>query len=215
MAKRRFGPYTWATWLTPILAGDAQCLFAPWMQSQFQIDKVERGDFDLVRWKIDHADMVTTRADQLRRDGWTVYVEDQNKFTLRGQVTTLAGKPDVVAVRRDDALVIDCKGGKRRSSDALQVLLYMFAIPLYHPAWRPSLRLAGEVQYRDGSLPIQPEQFTPALRERIVALLKRMGNATPPTPVPSASECAWCPVSSIDCKARVEGGVPETAVAEW
>lgn len=213
--KRRFSPYTWCTWLTPLIAGDAQCLYAPWLQSQFQIDKLERGDFDLVRWKIEHAAMVDVRATELRGESWTVAVEDQNKFTLRGQATTLAGKPDIVAVRDSDALVVDCKSGKRRSSDAIQVLLYMFAIPLYHRLWRPSFRLTGEVRYRDGAITIQPEQFTPELRQRIIAMLQRMGDAEPPARVASASECAYCPVSAQDCPDRIEIADLETAVGDF
>jgi hypothetical protein len=211
----RHHPYTWASWLSPLLSGDAQCLYQPWVQSQFQIQKIEHSDFDLVRWKVEHQQMVEARANQLFGDGWTVSIEDQNKFTLNGKTTTLAGKPDIVAVRGDDGLVVDCKSGRRRSSDALQVLLYIFAIPMYHRLWRPSLRLAGEVRYRDGALEIQPEQFTPELRQRIVTMVARMGNPAAPLRTPSASECAFCPVSKADCPDRVEQLEAPVTVAEF
>ena len=58
MAIPRHAPYTWCTWLTPVLSGDAQCLYPAWLQTQAQIEKVERGGFDLATWKIEHQQMV-------------------------------------------------------------------------------------------------------------------------------------------------------------
>ena len=50
----------------------------------------------------------------LKAEGYAVFVEDQNKFTLKGRAATLGGVPDLVAVRGAEALVVDCKSGKQR-----------------------------------------------------------------------------------------------------
>jgi CRISPR/Cas system-associated exonuclease Cas4 (RecB family) len=215
MAIARRSPYAWVTWLTPILAGDAQCWFAPWFKSHFQFEKLERGGVDLATWKVEHAAMVEARAARFRADGWTVYVEDQNKFTLRGTAVTLGGKPDLVAVRGLEARVVDCKGGKRRDSDLQQVLIYLFALPRYHAALTPAHVLTGEVEYRDGSLTIPPESFTPALRERIVETIRRMGADEPPRRVPSARECAFCDIGPTDCPVRIDQATTEVLVSEF
>lgn len=217
MTTSRRGVYVWVTWLTPLLSGDAQCEWAAWFKSHYQFTKLERGGFDLATWKVEHAAMVEARVEELRAEGWTVFVEGQNQFTLRGAAATVAGRPDIVATRGADARVIDCKSGKRRDSDVQQVLIYLLALPLYHPMLKgvdPPPRLVGELQYRDGGDPVvvEPEFFTPALRDRITALIKRIGNGLPLTRVPSASECRFCDIGPGDCPDRVETSQGDVAV---
>lgn len=75
-----------------------------------------------------------------------MWVEDQNKFTIRGRTATLAGKPDLVAIKGEVVRVIDCKTGSRKGSDFLQVLIYLLLLPRVHPECRGKL-LSGEVRY--------------------------------------------------------------------
>jgi hypothetical protein len=213
VSTRRGSGYTWATWITPVLSGDAQCVFAPWFQSHYTFEKVTRDDFKLAQWKVDHTNMVRARTVRLLQEGWTVYLESQNKFTLQGTRLTLAGKPDLVAVRGADARVIDCKTGKRRDSDGWQVCVYLYALPHAHPAITKGHQLTGEVQYRDGSV------FLPALepssRAHLLQLLTRLGDPTPPGKVPSASECRCCPLPADECPERVEEPDRIVAVGEF
>lgn len=216
MRELRHSPYTYATWLTPLLSGDAQCWFSVWIRSQYKLDLLDRGGFDLVKWKADHAEMLKLRAGELRKEGYGVSLEDQNSFTLRGRVGTLAGKPDIVAEKGLDVLVVDSKSGQRRPEHVHQVLLYLFALPLWNPARFAGKRLSGEVQYRDGSIPIPAEQVTDELRARIKnAMLAVCTPTIQPEPVPSARECAWCPVSKTDCSARIETAPAPVEVETW
>jgi hypothetical protein len=209
MMTRRPSPYAWATWLSPTLSGNAQCLYAPWAQANFTFKKIDRSDFNLATWKADHAAMVDQRAVAMHLEGWTVYLEGQNKFTLAGKATTLAGQPDLVGVRPDEVLIVDCKTGQRRSSDVYQVCLYAFALPLAYPHRVTDRSVRGEVQYRDGSIAVPP--LTPETRAQILALLARLGDPTPPRKVPSAGECRFCPIGPEDCRERIDQ--PETVVA--
>lgn len=212
MTTPRRGAYLWVTWLTPTLSGDAQCTWAPWFKAHFKFEKVERDGFNLAKWKSEHAEMVEARAAAMKADGWAVYTEDQNAFTLRGRVAAVGGKPDLVAVRGDEAKVIDCKGGKRRDSDVWQVLLYLLALPLTHAAVREK-RLSGEVQYRDGSLSIGgPDDFGPEMRERIIAAINAAGGKVQPPRVPSPRECGFCEIGPSDCPDRIDQSVAEAAV---
>lgn len=203
MTTRRDGPYVWVTWITGLLAADKQCEWSAWFRAHFQDFAKVPSDFNLAAWKAAHGEMVRARAEALRADGWDVYVEDQNKFTLPGSAATLGGVADIVAVHDADGLVVDCKSGRQRDSDAMQVLTYMRVLPLTHAACK-SVKLAGEVQYRETSLRIEPEQLTDELKALMRGLIERIGGDTPARKVPSFSECRFCDITSADCPERVE-----------
>lgn len=202
MAQQRTDPYVWVTWITKLLSGDAYCEWAAWFRTHYTYAK-RPSDFDLTAWKAQHGEMVRARVALLKSEGYTVYVGDQNKFRLRGETVTLGGSPDIVAIKGNDALVIDCKTGQQRDSDFFQVFVYMLALPLTrHPASNSTLR--GEVQYRDRSVPIPPERITPELREGFRSLMRRISASPPAVKVPSYSECRDCDIDVADCPDRVE-----------
>jgi hypothetical protein len=204
-AKARRHCFTWVTWLSPLLSGDASCWWSAWFKSHFQdYAKVSHDSFDLDTWKVQHTEMVQLRAEQLRADGWTVTVEDQNKFMLRGKVGTLSGKPDIVADKGELVFIEDCKGGKRKTSDRLQVLEYMFALPLVQSDRCAGKRVSGRVIYRDGWIEVPADQFTPDLRQNVIDAMLRVSGPTPPEVVPSAAECRFCEISTADCPARID-----------
>lgn len=198
----RSAPYVYVTWITKLLSGDDQCQWAAWFKSHFTFDKAKR-DFDVAAWTAAHNDMIRKRVAALTADGYLVFLENQNAFHLHGEIATLAGKPDIVAVRDTEARVIDCKTGKRRDSDYQQVLVYLQMLPLTHEAVK-GCRLTGELQYSDGSVEIRSEELTPAVRERIVGEIKRAGHTTPPPHVPSYKECLFCDITANDCPQRIE-----------
>lgn len=203
MTVPRDGSYIWVTWITGLMAADKHCEWSAWFRAHFQgFDKVP-SDFDLAAWKAAHGEMVRARADELRGQGYSVFVEDQNKFSLKGRAATLGGVPDLVAVRDGQGLVVDCKSGKQRDSDSFQVLTYMLVLPLTHEACR-GISLAGEVQYRDSRLPIPPQKLGDELKGLIRATIERVGGAEPLPKVPSLSECRFCDLTVADCPDRVE-----------
>lgn len=199
--KRRRSGYTWATWLTGILSGDDSCRWAAWAKTQFTYEKRPDANAEnLATWKAEHADLVATRASELRAQGWTVTLEDQNEITLQGRATTLAGKPDIVAVQGLDVLTVDAKTGERKGKDIWQVRIYQMALPLTG-RFPDGSRFLGEVRYKDGSQPLGP--ITDAERSRILALLAEMGASFVPERVPSARECRFCNIAA--CPDRVVG----------
>ncbi len=205
---RRPSPYVYVTWLTKLLAGEDSCVWAGWFKSHFKFEKVERG-FDLSAWKGTHSEMVTARAAELKADGWTVSVEDQNHFSLKGATALLSGKPDIVACRDREVLVVDCKGGQQRDADFFQVLIYLFALPIiwakHHPERFTSgpLHWRGEVAYRTYRRDIAQEECSADQVSRMTALVRLFGGDTPPAKIPSVRECAFCDIGASDCAARV------------
>ena len=211
MTTRRDNSYIWVTWITGLLSADKHCEWAAWFRAHFQDYAKVPSTFDLATWKAAHGGMVRDRAGQLKADGWTVYVEDQNKFSLAGKAATLGGVADIVAVRDGEGLVIDCKSGRQRDSDSFQVLTYMMVLPYTHAACK-DVPLAGEVQYRDASVHIAPEQLTDEMRWLIRGVIERVGGTVPAVKVPSFSECRFCDLTAADCAERVDEAVNGEAV---
>src|SRR5205823_6393587 len=103
--------------------------------------------------------MLHRRADDLRKQGYEVFIEAQNRFNLKGHVATVGGTPDIVAIRKQDLWVIDCKSGQQKDSHFYQVLIYMLMLPLTHPACR-GRSIHGELQYKSYSTIIMPHELS-------------------------------------------------------
>jgi CRISPR/Cas system-associated exonuclease Cas4 (RecB family) len=198
-------PFIWPTWITGLLSGDKQCEFAPWYRAHYRYEKRQDGTFDSAAWTAAHNALVKVRLAELLADGWTCTLEAQNDFRLKGKAALLSGKPDIVAVRGAEALVVDCKTGKPRNSDFFQVLIYMVALARTRPDL-PTLR--GEVCYSDHRIPIAADALTPEREAHIFAALRRVGGNERPRTTPSAQECAFCDVA--DCRDRVEKDESQT-----
>jgi hypothetical protein len=151
--------------------------------------------------------MVRTRAIALKKEGYDVYIEQQNKFSLKGRAATLGGVPDLVAIRGAESLVIDCKTGQQRDSDYFQILTYMLVLPVTHPACRRRA-LAGELQYRHTSLCIEPQQLTDEVKTLIRTMIERVAGNRPLPKVPSSHECRFCDIGRNDCPERIDSEPP-------
>ena len=197
-------PYIYLTWLTKVLAGEAECVYQPWVKAHFKYAKRPDTSFNLAAWSVEHNALVTKRAEALRQDGYVITLEDQNSFKLLGKTAILAGKPDILAVRDGRWLVVDAKTGQQRHSDFMQVLIYMLALPRVRGEVQD---ISGEVCYAEYQIPVASEELTPDLEARIFALIRTVGAADRPATAPSARGCAWCDVA--DCKDRYVGAVPE------
>ena len=198
-------PYLYVSWLSKYLAGERQCLWALWFQSRYKFDKVA-SDFDLAAWSSDHDALVAKRAEELKAAGYTVRVENENYWQLKGQTAMLAGKMDIVARKPGYAIVLDGKTGQQRKRDWWQVLIYMIALPM---CWNSgNMRISGEVFYRDGtSIRIEPEEVTQEIRQKVFNLIRMLGSdcISPPAKTPSIQECGMdCNISGNDCDARID-----------
>ena len=127
-------------------------------------------------------------------------VEGQNTFRLRGQTATLAGKPDLMVVRGNDALIIDVKTGKEQPWHAVQVMIYQYAIPRALPQYQ-GMRMAGEVVYPSRTVKVPTDALPDQFIEDLGALIRRLAADQPTQRVPSAQECRFCDIS---------GGLPRT-----
>jgi hypothetical protein len=168
-------------------------------------DSTDRADF-FAQWTAKHDALVADRAERLRDQGYVVKVESDGEFKLRGSAADLAGKPDLVALRSDEVLVVDAKAGKKRASDHWQVLIYMMALPM---SWLKGTTapLRGEVEYPDGAERVRP-LGSKEIGE-IAGLIKRSSDAEAPAASPSKMECRYCDIAA--CAFRYQEEQPGDA----
>ena len=101
---RKPNPFIWVTWLSRLMAGERHCQWASWFRCHYEWKKVPSG-CDLARWTADHAELLRSRRAALEAQGFTVYTEAQNSFTLTGAMgIEVSGKPDIVAIKDADKL---------------------------------------------------------------------------------------------------------------
>ena len=99
MVQAREHPYIWTTSLARLLAGEAHCQWAGWFRAHYQDWTTQPSDFDNAKWMLNHTALVNRERESRESLGYTVHVENQNYFRLRGQYATLAGKPDLMRSR--------------------------------------------------------------------------------------------------------------------
>jgi CRISPR/Cas system-associated exonuclease Cas4 (RecB family) len=180
------------------------------MRGHYQIDKQPR-DFDFAKWMVEHTELLTRIAQELKADGWTVRLENQNDFKLTGNTAVIGGKPDIVATKGQRVRVVDAKSGAERDANAAQVAIYMILLPMVRPDLYGSAEMEGAVVYKTSGVPVSAADIEP-LRPRLFQLIRDLAEGPRPEPIPSANECRFCDVTAKDCPQRFgEGaGVPVT-----
>ena len=203
MPRPRENPFIWATWLATLLAGENSCEWSAWFRAHYQDWTRQHSDFNQSQWMLDHTTLVNRARESRERLGYEVFTENQNSFRLRGKNATLAGKPDLIAVKNSDAVIIDAKTGKPSPSHAAQVMTYMYAVPKALEQYR-GIRFQGHVIYPDGNVQIPASGLDSRFVENLGGLIRRLASETPARRVPSGGECRFCDITAADCPERVD-----------
>jgi hypothetical protein len=194
-------PYVWVSWLTKLLAGESSCIWSAWLRAHYQTAK-HPSDFDMGAWQLAHSALSRRTATEHEQAGYTVFTEDQNSFAIKGKAGTLSGKPDIVAVKELDGWVIDTKTGSPKASDRIQVMIYMWALPIAIPAFK-DVTFHGKVMYGTGYNIIRPEQIDTDFIKMVSGLMKKICGDEEPHKAPSFKECQHCPITAEDCTSRI------------
>ena len=213
MAKLRTrNPYIWVTSLTKLLAGENSCEWSSWFRSQHEGNSWKKvaSTFDSVGWQMAHTELVRGVGEGWRDKGRRVFFEHQNSLVLPGKVATLGGRPDIIALANGLNTVIDVKTGQPKESDKIQVMLYMWVVPLALPQYQ-DLVFDGIVVYRDHEIEIPAAAVDDHFVSCVAALIKRLASQSPATRVPSYWECRICPITAVDCPERVDSVPKGTA----
>jgi len=202
-AVKRSNPFIWVSWLSKLMAGEKQCEWACWFRSHYIWEKLPSG-LDLAKWTADHTQLLRARRAALEAEGFTVYSEDQNSFTLMGKTgIEVSGKPDIVAIRGKEAYVEDCKTGSPRHSDHFQVLVYMLSLPYVDGPWK-GLKLEGRIIYPSAVVEVPSSKIDADLKELFRKTVLRIGGPEPARKTPSWGECRYCDIARGDCPERIE-----------
>lgn len=209
---QRDDPYIFVTWITGILSGEDVCAWRAWFRSNFEAAKRADREVDFTAWTSEHDALVQADVVALIEAGWSVYREKQNAFRIVGKSgAVFGGKPDIVAVRGREGLVIDRKTGKRKRKDIWQLVVYLYWLRHEQVAHQALVGLSdheicGELRYSDGGLPIvmTPADITPEMIQRMKLEIRRAGGEEPPARSPSVGECGFCDVTRDDCPARID-----------
>ena len=203
MTVPRAHPYIWVTWLPRLLTGDNSCEWGAWFKSHYQDWTRQPSNFDQAQWLLDHTALLNQHKAQWEATGHDVYVEHQNSFRLRGHTATLAGRPDLIIPRGDDALIIDVKTGREQPWHIVQVMIYQWALPKALPQYKHA-RLAGEVVYPNHIARVPKGALPSQFIDQLASTIRRIAAYTPPTRVPSLQECRFCNISAADCPDRMD-----------
>lgn len=214
MKKARDKVFIWISWLAKLVAGEIQCEYSCWFKSHFSFDKLP-SDFNLVRWTIEHNQLIHKTRDELELQGYKVAIEDQNSFKVTIDGALVSAKPDIVAVKNGipfksdgEKLVIDCKTGRSNNSHQVQVLLYMMFLPHDHQLLTNEhlrkLPWEGRVVYKKTVVPVPSVMVTKSLIAISKSIIGRLGRACAARKVPSERECRKCDISESDCPERLE-----------
>lgn len=213
-------PYAWVTWLSRIMSGDDSCQWARWFKIHHKNYPKPPSDFDTVGWLVKHTRLLNDEAGKYEAKDWAVTLEDQNAFKLdwylSGGITKviLSGKPDLIARRGKQVLIVDAKTGKPKISDRFQVLFYMMFQEFDYwggflkpddPEMIMSLpEISGVIVYSDHEEPIPNSMLNEDFRETLAYWLDIVAGDDPPRRVPSKSECNFCDITKADCPERIE-----------
>ena len=200
---RSNGPYIWVTWLTKLLVGENSCEWSAWFRAQHEGWSWEKAasSFDLAEWQMKHTAKLNECRQQWEAQGFTVFTEAQNHFSLRGTSAALGGRPDLIAWKDGAGTIIDIKTGQARPSHSVQVMLYMYAIPKALGQYR-GIRFNGKVVYADHETDVPASAVDDIFVENMSQLIRRIASETPARRVPSRMECGFCDIASADCNER-------------
>ena len=231
--QKRDKVFIWPSWVSKLVAGEEQCYWKYWIKAHYTFDKLPN-DFNLAKWTIQHNQLLHQRRDALEKLGFKVSIEDQNSFKLDvllnknvvgnlinpldSQAITIiiSGKADIIAIGEEESLsgeiehiylVEDCKTGNPKTSDHVQVMLYMLLLPKAIEKYK-NVEFDGCIVYKLGipniDIPAEAAQDE-SLKKIIWDTIKQIaGDEVNCRKVPSRKECNRCDISKEFCNERIE-----------
>ncbi len=205
MKQKRDGVYIWVTWLSKLMTGEQSCEWSPWLKSNYEYYERVSDDFDSAAWKIEHTRLLRELRIERQKTGGHIFLEKQNSFkykTPNGIV--IAGVPDMIELTSTDhGIIYDAKTGQRSQSHQVQVILYMYLIPLARPEWA-GIVFDGVVQYKDGMVDISASAVAASFKENFDYFVKILASDNPPCKAPNESNCRFCDIHKQECPERIE-----------
>ena len=161
-------------------------------------------DFDQVKYSIRHTELMRRSTNNLESQGYEVQQEYENEFRLKLQGATISGRPDLIAVRGNEALILDVKAAQPSPAHQAQVMLYIMLLQLAGDIYR-DLDMSGQVRYgEDHTMDVAGRDVDDEFRDVVTSLIGRLTAKEAPRKVPSTAECRFCPIPREYCPERIE-----------
>ena len=175
-------------WRLPrLMTGENSCEWAVWFKAHHQNWAKVPSDFNQAEWMLNRTSLLNEKKSQWEARRQKVYVEGQNSFRLRGQSATLAGRPDLIVVRSNDALIIDIKAGREQPAHFVQIMIYMYALPRALQQFQHA-KLAGEIVYPTRTARVPMGSLHTQFKTDLGSLIRRIAADKPAARVPSEHE---------------------------
>lgn len=205
MAEPRKSPFIWATWLSKVMSGDGDCQWGAWFQTHNQLGKQQPDDPALSAWMVDHTRMVTQLQKDLRFGGLKPLPGMDVAIPNLPYGAVVKGKLDCLTNEDSLATVYDCKTGRQKNADTVQVQIYMLALSRMSAFAQKTIR--GVVVYKEDRLDVPP--ISDSFIENFNYFVDLLAGDEEPMKVPSKNDCRFCKITRNDCEERFEGGDAE------
>ena len=201
-ATLRDVPYIWASSISKLMSGDCQCQWAMWFRAHYKHTKLPS---NLEAWQVTHNKLVLRRKDELIGDGFRVYVEAQNHFTLpsKDKKVKIGGRPDIIAVKSNNIVIEECKTGLPKNLDLTQLLLYMHLTPAVLAQCKGGA-ITGRLVYTEKTIEVPTSRIDDNFKSSFLKTIQIVKSDTPPSRTPSVQECGRCDISGLYCEDRIE-----------
>lgn len=200
---RRDKPFVWVTWLKGLMSGDDQCEWQIWYKVHNQGYEKTPLDFNSVEWNLAHTLLLRETREKWLDGDWQVASENQNSFKMKWPdveaKAVISGKPDLIARSDGEMVIVDAKTGKPRTSDRVQVLLYMYLFPL--ATGENPRAISGQLQYNKRSDDIDESMLTEKFKQTTDFWMRIALQERQPLQTPSESECNFCDIA--ECSVRI------------
>lgn len=157
-----------------------------------------------MKYNIAHTELMRRCTDELEAQGFDVAMEYQNEFRVRLHGATISGRPDLVGLRGEEALVVDAKAANPSQAHQAQVMLYIILLKLAADMYR-DVEMSGQVYYGEGNtVEVPGSDVDDDFKGVVTGLIERLAGKEAPRRVPSTAECRFCPIPKQYCLERLE-----------
>ena len=108
-----------------------------------------------------------------------------------------------MARQGDLVRIIDVKAGQPRAADQVQVMIYMYLLPLALPELQGA-GVRGQVVYGGHEVDIELDALDATFVQALQEQIQRLAARAEAVKVPSWSECQFCDIAREHCPERVE-----------
>ena len=201
---RTTGPRISPAWLAELLSGETRCQWASWFKTHHEDWKtVEMPDLSGVDWRVQYTYQLNDCIKRYEEQGYTVSNGEPNAYTLNVGEAVISGRPDVIATKGSDCIVIDFPKGRPNRSHAFQVITHMYALPRSLKRLR-GMSPRGQLAYWQELVDIPSDSLDRGFIENLHRQAQPLAAGQPLARVPSPDECWTCDITAADCPQRME-----------